>query len=431
MKHATNSRKIRQFDRLVKSMKAAIREGQPKELVEKIRLKLAVIVQQLRGTLSTGQLAKKLGALAILFGLSTGAYAQTFSLPVADPFGFAVDSTNYVGGICFADFDNDGDLDMMMGGYYGSINYHENIGSATNPSLDAAQVNAFGLTNSSYYAFLTAADLDNDGDIDILAGEYYGAMNYFENTGTATSPAFAAAQVNPFGITPGYVLSMPSFVDIDDDGDYDLFVGEANGGINYFENTGTAASPAFSPAQATPFGLTPGYSFAHPTFADLDQDGDLDLLINEIYGNFQYFENTGTASAPAFGAQQMNPFGITVASNIALSALVDIDADGDYDIMSSAYYGNLFFYENTQFNVGIDELANNVGISPNPFNQQLHLAADTDLESIEVYSVTGALVYQEFSPSKTIVLGDLNPGVYLIKVVDTKGQVTQQKVEKI
>ena len=99
--------------------------------------------------------------------------------------------------------------------------------------------------------------------------------------------------------------------------------------------------------------------------------------------------------------------------------------------MSSAYYGNLFFYENTQFNVGIDELANNVGISPNPFNQQLHLAADTDLESIEVYSVTGALVYQEFSPSKTIVLGDLNPGVYLIKVVDTKGQVTQQKVEKI
>lgn len=431
MKHSTNSRKIRQFDRLVKSMKAAIREGQPKELVEKIRLKLAVIVQQLRGTLSTGQLAKKLGALAILFGLSTSSYAQTFSTPVANPFGFTTDSTSYVGGICMADFDNDGDLDMMMGGYGGAINYHENIGSATSPSFDTAQVNAFGLTSSYFYAFLTAADLDNDGDIDVLAGEYYGAMNYFENTGTATSPAFAAAQVTPFGMTPGYVLSMPSLVDIDDDGDYDLFVGEANGGINYFENTGTAASPAFSPAQATPFGLTTGYSFAHPTFADLDQDGDLDLLINEIYGNFQYFENTGTASAPAFGAQQMNPFGITVASNIALSTLVDIDADGDYDILSSAYYGNIFFYENTQFNVGIDELANNVGISPNPFNQELHLAADTDLESIEVYSVTGALVYQENSPSKTIVLGDLNPGIYLIKVVDTKGQVTQQKVEKL
>jgi hypothetical protein len=432
MKHSSHSRKIRQLDRLVKAMKQAMLERQPKAQVEKIRLKIALILQQLRGILSSKQLVKKLGAFAVLFGLSATSYAQTFSAPVANPFGFSTDSTSYVGGICFADFDNDGDLDMMMGGYYGAIDYYENTGGVTSPSFNtAAQSNAFGLTSSIYYAFLTTTDLDNDGDFDVLAGEYYGNLKYFENTGTAASPAFAAAQTNPFGMAAGYYLSMPEFVDIDNDGDYDLFVGEANGNIQYYENTGSASSPAFSAPQSLPFGLTAAYSFAYPTFADLDQDGDMDLLINEIYGNFQYYENTGTASAPAFSAQQTNPFGITAAPDIGLSALVDIDGDGDYDIMTSGYYGNLYFYENTEFNVGIDELENTASVVPNPFVSQVKITSETAIELVEVRSLSGAIVHSEVKPGNNVNLDALNSGVYLIKIIDQNGHVSQQKIQKL
>jgi len=432
MKHTTHTRKIRQLDRLVKSMKQAMLNGQSKEQVEKIRLKIAGLLHQLRGILSSRQLVKKLGAFAVLFGLSSASYAQTFSAPVINPFGFTPDSTSYVGGICTADFDNDGDLDILMGGYYGSIDYRENTGTAASPNFSAApQSNAFGLTSSIYYSFLTTADLDNDGDFDVLAGEYYGNLNYFENTGSSSAPAFAAPVVNPFGTSAGYILSMPVFVDIDDDGDYDLLVGEAYGNMQFYENTGSATNPAFAPAQANPFGLVAAYSFAHPTFADLDQDGDMDLLVNEAYSTFQYFENTGTASAPAFAAPVTNAFGLTAVSDIALSTLVDIDADGDYDVLSSLYYGEMAFFENTQFNVGIDELDNTASVAPNPFQNVVHIQSEIAVASVEVYSVAGVLVHSSTKPGTSIQLGDLSSGVYVMKIVDEKGQISQQKIEKI
>ncbi len=431
MKHSTHSRKLRQLDRLVKVMKQAMLERQPKAQVEKIRLKIATVLHQLRGILSKKQLVQKLGAFAVLFGLSTASYAQTFSAPVINPFGFTSDSTSYVGGICMADFDNDGDLDMLMGGYYGSIDYYENTGTATSPIFSTpGQVNAFGLTGSYYYALLTTVDLDNDGDFDVLAGEYYGNLNYFENTGTASAPAFAAAQVNPFGMSAAYIISMPEFVDIDDDGDYDLFVGEIYGNLNYFENTGTASAPAFAAVQVNPFGLSAAANFSYPTFADLDGDGDMDLLVNEYYGNFKYYENTGTASAPAFAAAQANPFGLTAASQVSFSALVDIDADGDYDVLSSMYYGNLAFYENTEFNAGIDELDNTASVAPNPFDKAVTIVSETAIESIDVYDVSGVLVHHEINPGNNIQLDALKSGIYLMHIVDQNGRVSQQKIEK-
>ncbi len=376
MKHSTHSRKLRQLDRLVKVMKQAMLERQPKAQVEKIRLKIATVLHQLRGILSKKQLVQKLGAFAVLFGLSTASYAQTFSAPVINPFGFTSDSTSYVGGICMADFDNDGDLDMLMGGYYGSIDYYENTGTATSPIFSTpGQVNAFGLTGSYYYALLTTVDLDNDGDFDVLAGEYYGNLNYFENTGTASAPAFAAVQVNPFG-------------------------------------------------------LSAAANFSYPTFADLDGDGDMDLLVNEYYGNFKYYENTGTASAPAFAAAQANPFGLTAASQVSFSALVDIDADGDYDVLSSMYYGNLAFYENTEFNAGIDELDNTASVAPNPFDKAVTIVSETAIESIDVYDVSGVLVHHEINPGNNIQLDALKSGIYLMHIVDQNGRVSQQKIEK-
>jgi hypothetical protein len=432
MKHKYHSRKVRQLDRLIKEMKQAMRDRQPKAMVDRIRQKVAVIIKELRGILSTRQLAHKLGALAFVFGIASSASAQQFAAPIESPFGLTLDSTAYVGGLCLADFDDDGDLDMFMGGYYGTIDYFENVGSAGTPSFAAKQVNPFGLTSAYYYAFLTTADLDDDGDFDIIAGEYYGDYQYYENIGTVTNPLFAASQANPFGITQGYQISMPELADMDGDGDYDL-LGGVFYDFNYMENTGTTAAPSFGPMVTNPFGMTfPTSPFASPTIADLDLDGDLDLLVGGYYGNFTYYQNTGTPTNPAFAGQQLNPFGLTGGVNdLMLPILVDIDDDGDLDMLAASYYGSVWFFENTQFNVGIGELENNVAIGPNPFTAEITFTAETDLDLVEILDMTGKIVYSEVSPNGTLNLEQLKRGVYMVQVVDANGRISRQKMEKL
>ena len=94
----------------------------------------------------------------------------------------------------------------------------------------------------------TFADIDGDGDQDLVVGEFFGTLNYFENTGTASEPVYTArtGTANPWnGIDVGN-NSAPTFADIDGDGDQDLVVGERDGNLNYYENTGTALDPTYT-----------------------------------------------------------------------------------------------------------------------------------------------------------------------------------------
>src|SRR4029450_3933961 len=110
-----------------------------------------------------------------------------------------------------------------------------------------------------------------------------------------------APSTNPFGLSGVGFAAVPALVDLDGDGDLDLFVGERNT-TYFFRNTGTAVAPAFAPRVANPFGLADIGDFAAPSFADLDGDGDLDAVVGELYGDLFVAWNTGSATSPAFAA---------------------------------------------------------------------------------------------------------------------------------
>lgn len=312
--------------------------------ISRLFKKLTLLKASLKLTTAVASIA--IGSFAF-----TNVNAQSFGSPQTSPFGLT-DVAAFVVPV-FADIDNDGDFDMFAGDYGGNFLYYPNNGTNSAPAFGAAQSNPFGLSNSGVLRVAPAfADMDNDGDLDILAQARYGNFHFYENTGTASAPAFAAKVTNPFGLTDVGVRTSLTLADLDNDGDFDVMTGEYYGSFHYFENTGTVSAPAFAADQVNPFGLATISTYrTAPSFIDIDSDGDYDLMVGEYYGNFFFFENTGTVSAPAFGTMQTNPFGITSLSGIPESMtdvdFADLDNDGDMDMISGGYYGDFYYFENT------------------------------------------------------------------------------------
>jgi carbonic anhydrase len=278
----------------------------------------------------------------------------------------------------FADLDGDGDLDAFIGESDGNINYFQNTGSVTSPAFteQTGSLNPFNGVAVGYYSAPSFADLDGDGDLDAFIGEDDGMIQYFQNTGSATSPAFTQRtdSLNPFdGVDFGYT-STPSFADLDGDGDLDAFIGEKDGSINYFQNTGSATSPALiqHPGSLNPFnGVDVGY-YSTPSFADLDGDGDLDLVCGESNGKIYYYQNTGSATSPAFTQRtgSLNPFDGVDVGGFSAPSFADLDADGDLDAFIGEDNGTIRYIENTR--------------RPNPARFIERTGSDNPLNSVSI-----------------------------------------------
>jgi hypothetical protein len=302
-------------------------------------------------TSSLGKLKNYLG-VAMLFSavVSGNVQAQTFAPYTILPFS----PENYGGQVrpTLVDLDNDGDLDIMTtnnnGGFGALWAYYENTGTRRVPAFAAAPpaLNTMGLSNNVGGTMTPSfVDIDNDGDMDMFVGAYSGTY-FLENTGTASAPAFAAPISSPFGLNLFGYYETPAFADMDHDGDMDVLRGKNDGNFNYYLNTGSASAPAFTP-QALPAGISNVGIGSRPLFLDMDNDGDQDLLVGLNGGDHIYFQNTGTIYAPTFAAAVTNPFGLSSTGNgYTGSAAGDLDFDGDLDVITGdqtnlvKYFGN-------------------------------------------------------------------------------------------
>jgi hypothetical protein len=236
------------------------------------------------------------------------------------------------------------------------------------------QSNPFGLDAHNSLILPDLADMDGDGDLDMISNALgQDVLIYRENQSTdgGVTAMFAAPDPNFFDLTLPSAnfanLLGPELVDIDGDGDLDLFMGEENNinaaNVYLFENIGTAQMPAFGEFQTNPFGIDLGDNDnTYPIFADFDGDGDLDLLSSfdtySFYGGDEYGiiyqENIGTATAPSFAAPVREAFGLPTTYDFSVVFGVgDIDNDGDLDVLTNEKQGDIYgdlmgykFYEN-------------------------------------------------------------------------------------
>lgn len=251
----------------------------------------------------------------------------------------------------FADIDADGDQDFFVAGlrqYQNNFIFYRNVGDATRPQFKATTLNFLPLFDAGSYCAPAFADLDGDGDLDLMLGNIDGQFVYYENLGSSSAPALQWVTDNFQNLRPtSYAVSSPAFVDIDRDGDLDLFSGDFFGRIAFFENRGTARAPSFALITNNYQTIDVGNSSA-PVFADGDRDGDFDLYIGE--GNaavVNIFENTGTPQQPLFASKPRKEFAHAVPADDATPFLFDWNRDGWLDLFMGTRLGKILYYRGT------------------------------------------------------------------------------------
>lgn len=230
----------------------------------------------------------------------------------------------------FADFDGDGDLDLLCGEFLDGFTYFRNDGTRTRPDyapgVRLAAPDGSPLVMDLEMITPTAIDWDRDGDVDLVVGDEDGRVALVENTGTPRDdrtpqflpPRYFRQQADEvkFG-----ALATPCGFDWDGDGDTDLVCGNTAGTIGFIENLGGPgvesprwAGPRLIEAggkpiriQAGPNGSIQGpceakWGYTTLTVADWDGDGLPDLVVNSIWGRVEWYRNVGTRKGPKLAA---------------------------------------------------------------------------------------------------------------------------------
>ncbi|MBI2464347.1 VCBS repeat-containing protein [Candidatus Peregrinibacteria bacterium] len=243
----------------------------------------------------------------------------------------------------FVDIDGDNDYDLFIGEGAGNINYFENKGNGKNPNFELkTEYYLFDVGNSSKP---TLTDIDSDNDQDLFIGEKYGYIRYFRNDGSQSAPAwtFVTNNYGNIDLGPYYNTSpSPTFADIDGDSDQDFFIGLSDGRIDFYRNIGNRYNATWQLAEENYKGIDLGNDPSHPYFVDIDTDGDLDLFTTKD-GLIYFYENIGTKA----NAEWLSPSTYILATGAqADPAFYDIDGDLDYDILVGNKDGTILSYLN-------------------------------------------------------------------------------------
>jgi hypothetical protein len=255
-----------------------------------------------------------------------------------------------VEGIAWADFDDDGDLDIYLGVYEAGGSGHpdallENLGGGKFQEVSAEK----GVHDVGPFCGrgISPADIDGDGDTEIFVSNYRLEQNLFwQWDGSKLVDGSEAAGIkgvrepadeNYYGHTIGSCWG-----DVDNDGDLDLFSANlahprfVRQGFSNMSLLGINQGDGTFSSESMARGIRFQETHSDPAFVDIDNDGDLDLSITCVY------EGVASALYQNDGAGNFSP--ITFRSGAAMfhgwgQAWLDINGDGFLDVVYGSSNG--------------------------------------------------------------------------------------------
>lgn len=383
---------------------------------------------------------------------------QTTSFLIEDMLSFGTNAFP-----AFADFSGNNTPDLLVGNfgfydtvfvnsgittakYIASVAWLKNTGTPANPSFYLQTTDVAGLSSLELtHLYPTLADIDNDGDLDLLIGTSNGSFIFVENLANqAGEPVWAEAVINYQNIqTP--VFPAPQLFDLNKDGLIDLIVGSRNGKLIYYQNTGTPSNPVFTltNSQLGNVNVTDPYfsyyGFSAPHFFTGPQ-GTTALFVGTNKGPMHYYKNIDQNLEGTFELFDNNLLYIYEGWRSA-PAVRDLNNDGFPDMILGNNRGGLNLYMGKEapllrIPIHNENLLIDAEIFPNPasgsFFLKINSAKSLEAVKIEIMEMSGKKILETNVAAQkdheiAIQIPSLKASVYLVII----SSATHRLVKKL
>ena len=293
--------------------------------------------------------------------------------------------------------------------------------------VDADYLNLSGL-GLSLALYPTFGDLDNDGDEDLVIGDINGQLHYFENIAGAgntadfvlTQPGITDADGNVIDIGQ---FATPFLIDIDRNGTIDLVVGERNGNLNYYQNTGLPENFEFTLITESFGGIDlPGElneGFAVPFI--IDSEEGYHLFLGSDFGAIPHYFPIEDDLSGNFNLANENILPFYEGRRTGL-AMGNLSSTPGLEMIVGNLRGGLGYYESAD-PIGIIEsfdLIDNVKLFPNPTSGVLNITTEMEFSyNLQIINLTGQIVlkHDRLIGNHQLDVSELPNGMYIIKLI--------------
>lgn len=346
------------------------------------------------------------------------------------------------------DWNNDGLVDLFLANYgsfdsvvfvngfpvsyfSSSIQYYENVGSATQPVFELQNEDFGNLKQLGYKALHpTFGDFDGNGQTDMLCGQEDGTLLLVRHARLVSDsgdivPNFMDIDVGKY--------STPTFFDLDRDGRSDLIIGNQRGVLSFYRNNGICGILNFEHVTDSLGGVDVRdfeqsyFGYSVPCFFR-DSTNGTTLFCGSEHGNIFYYKDIDENIYEEF-----TPGGIVWESEDAAChycasrlregrragvAIAHLDGDAYPDLIAGNYAGGAAYLQGrvpVMHHTGVPQRETPAfRVFPNPTSGQLTIDSDIPVESAVFYDITGRILQQ--SDGKNTNISALPDGLYILEI---------------